>query len=563
MKKIFSLFLALTLIVTTFAFVVPTAYADDGTDITYTIAHSVKENTTESGEARATIEDHYGKKAVYFKRPQGKNTFFQLDLAAAEADTGDYIVLDVPVMFDAGMYRIKIQAGETGYSGVATINLANTYNSIEAPEASEELINRNNWNNIKIAYKNVVGETAYIYFNGVCVATAELKEKWNTFRFPFDAPSKATSEEVWLAADDISVKKYEVMPALPIYEFDKEKEGNGKNDIVAFVDNEGKQEYVGGVFGREENDKSWYLQRPDGKRARIDGELPVPLKTAIMPGRDVIFEASIYYPAKATRIDIEDSDGQFVRLFAANLEYGKWTKVVVVLNDNDGEKGSATIYLDGKLEAKKDLTKKISSSEANALRIHLGGTPSEGYINYLKVYHVPTGTVTGLEDPALTESTDGYTVDTKEKTITTSNKLDTMTVADLKEALNIAPSAKVRAYSDDEFKNLVTGNLANGYKFVVESEGGILQTFTLKYVAPELLKITEDGVATFTPSENMNGVLIVCAYNDKGVLKKLDVKNVSGADTLASSFSGAYNYKAFVFNSLADTVPLCGSVSVK
>lgn len=79
----------------------------------------------------------------------------------------------------------------------------------------------------------------------------------------------------------------------------------------------------------------------------------------------------------------------------------------------------------------------------------------------------------------------------------------------------------------------------------------------------KILEITPDGYAYFNPEASQNGMLIVAAYNSDGTVAKVNTKSVSTSDTLISGFTGAYNYKAFLFNSLTDIKPLVGSVSVK
>lgn len=77
----------------------------------------------------------------------------------------------------------------------------------------------------------------------------------------------------------------------------------------------------------------------------------------------------------------------------------------------------------------------------------------------------------------------------------------------------------------------------------------------------EELFVDENGNATFNPASDVDGILIVVAYNQNGLVEKVNTKPVTGATTFASEFSGAYKYKAFVFDSLTSAIPLVESAS--
>ena len=216
------------------------------------------------------------------------------------------------------------------------------------------------------------------------------------------------------------------------------------------------------------------------------------------------------------------------------------------------------MYVDGEVSEVKEMTTYTSLKDYNGTDFRLQFTnSSEGYINYYKIYEAPTGTVTGIEDKGLTQSSVGY--DVSGSTIYTTNTVADLTVADLQQDLNLLEGAVVRAFSDEKCENPIE-NLTDGCKVAVETESGIIQLFTLKQ---KELDITDDGIASFNPKEATNGILIVAAYNKDGTLEKIDTLPVSGRGVLTSTVSGAFNYKAFVFKSLADAKPLVEAVSVK
>lgn len=542
MKKLLSLILALTLVITSFAFVGTTVSADTETALFKNLVYGY--SATKEGDIKEEVNVN-GIDCMHYGRSSSNTAFIQFKIDTALLDAQKYIIAEVPIKFDSTLDRIYIEKGN------ATERLTLT-----------GIINDGDWNDVKLIWRNVTGEKGYYFINGnyageftvtsgIVTATATNGVPKLIFA-DIDNP-KGTTKEVWIQEDKAKVTQADSLTLL--YEADSEYIHELNADTTGDRWYADTVSLENGVYGRAANDTSVYFKR-DGNYARIQMYLKPDVSSHISSENDVIVEMSVFLPNDSTRIGLLGDGGTFYNTFESELQYGKWIKAMWVFNFNTQK---ITLYVDGEKEITKNMSSYISLAnyDKSDFRLQFTGDSSEGYINYYKIYEAPTGTVTGIEDKGLTQSSEGY--DVSGSTIYTTNTVADLTVADLQKDLNLLEGAVVRAFSDEKCETPIE-NLTNGCKVAVETESGIIQLFTLKQ---KELDITDDGIATFNPKEATNGILIVAAYNEDGTLEKIDTLPVSGRGVLTSTVSEAFNYKAFVFNSLADAKPLVEAVSVK
>lgn len=413
------------------------------------------------------------------------------------------------------------------------------------------------WNDIKITWQNTVGAAAKVYINGKYCKETTVKSvlgTTNTIRMLFESASDANTSGY---VNYFYLNKVD-SPDTRTYLFTKDMILYPNTGWSVMADT---MTANNGIYGRTAQDGSFYFERTNNN-PRVNAVMSSTLDTT----KDLVIETSIVPGSGDISFSYVNND--FYVLKKNILKEAQWNKVKMVVDFTDN---TADLYINGvKNEVNlknslKDYTgKEIRMVVTGGIQINESDKLYYMDIDYFHIYQVDHGTETGVETAGLTASNtvaDGYAVDFTENTICAKN-VSSMTADTLKTALGIDNNVFVRAYSDEKCETQVTGNLSDGNKISIATDGGIIQVFTINEDT-EVLSIDENGTATFSQSGEMSGVLIVAAYNADNNLIAVNIKPVTEGTTLASSTQGADHYKAFLFDSIVTAVPLAKSVSSK